>query len=172
MKEGAPHGEKTLHTRRTGRPRGKAAANAGEHFRHGLNCSECVLKGFLELGLTDYPPETVALVSGMGGGMGGTGHLCGAVNAGMLVISSMHGRRDPYAKVTMEERVDELHHPETGIYPRHAAYVRAVLGAIGSLDCRDLCAPYADHNSPERKRNCKKIVMTCARIATEMALRD
>ncbi len=49
----------------------KAAANAGEHFRHGLNCSECVLKGFLELGLTDYPPETVALVSGMGGGMGG-----------------------------------------------------------------------------------------------------
>lgn len=150
----------------------KAAANAGEHFRHGLNCSECVLKGFLELGLTDYPPETVALVSGMGGGMGRTGHLCGAVNAGMLVISSMHGRRDPYAKATMEERVDELHHPETGIYPRHAAYVRAVLGAIGSLDCRDLCAPYADHNSPERKRNCKKIVMTCARIATEMALRD
>lgn len=106
----------------------KAAANAGEHFRHGLNCSECVLKGFLELGLTDYPPETVALVSGMGGGMGGTGHLCGAVNAGMLAISSMHGRRDPYAKATMEERIDELHHPETGIYPRHAAYVRAVLG--------------------------------------------
>lgn len=99
----------------------KAAANAGEHFRHGLNCSECVLKGFLELGLTDYPPETVALVSGMGGGMGGTGHLCGAVNAGMLVISSMHGRRDPYAKATMEERIDELHHPETGIYPRHAS---------------------------------------------------
>lgn len=150
----------------------QAAANAGEHFRHGLNCSECVLKGFLDLGLTDYPPETVALASGMGGGMGGTGRLCGAVNAGMLVVSAMHGRRDPYAKDTMEARVDELHHPETGIYSRHAAYLRAVMKELGSLECRDLCFPYPDFDSKDRKRNCKKILMTCARIATEMALRD
>lgn len=150
----------------------KAAANAGEHFRHGLNCSECVLKGFLDLGLSDYPPETVGLVSGMGGGIGGTGHLCGAVNAGLLVISSMHGRRDPYGKETFEERLDQLHHPETGIYPRHAAYLRAVVTELGSAECRDLCLPYPDFDSKDRKRNCKKIIQTCARIATEMALRD
>lgn len=150
----------------------KAAANAGEHFRHGLNCSECVLKGFLDLGLSDYPPETVGLVSGMGGGIGGTGHLCGAVNAGLLVISSMHGRRDPYEKETFEERLDQLHHPETGIYPRHAAYLRAVVTELGSAECRDLCLPYPDFDSKDRKRNCKKIIQTCARIATEMALRN
>jgi C_GCAxxG_C_C family probable redox protein len=150
----------------------KAAANAGEHFRHGLNCGECVLKGFLDLGLTDFPPEIVALASGMGGGMGGTGRMCGAVNAGMLVISSMHGRRNPYAKETMDERIEELHHPETGVYPRHAAYLRAVIREIGALDCRDLCLPYEDFESRDRKRNCKKIIMTCARIAAEMALRD
>lgn len=150
----------------------QAAANAGEHFRCGLNCAECVLKAWLDLGLTNYPPEIVGLVSGMGAGMGATGHLCGAVNAGMLVIASRHGRPDPYAKPTMEERIEELHHPETGIYPRHEEYVRAVTAALGTMECRDLCLPYRDFASKERKRNCKKIIMTCARIAADMALRD
>lgn len=150
----------------------EAAALAGEHFRHGLNCGECVWKGFLDLGLSGFPPEIAALASGFGGGMGGTGHTCGAVNAGMLVISSMHGRKDPYEKETFEERFDQLHHEGTGIYPRHAEYIRAVITELGTIECRDLCFPYPDHDSRDRKRNCKKIIELCTRIATEMALRD
>ena len=57
----------------------KAAAAAMEHFKHGLNCGECVFQGYLEQKTTDYPPEVVGLVSGMGGGMGFTKHTCGAV---------------------------------------------------------------------------------------------
>lgn len=150
----------------------QAAANAGNHFRCGLNCGECVLKAFLDLGLTNYPPETVALASGMGAGMGGTGRVCGAVNAGMLVLSAMHGRQDPYAKESFAERVDELHHPVTGIYPRHEAYLRAAATELGALDCRDLCFPWPDFECTDRKRNCKRIIKTCARIATDMALAD
>ncbi|MBR0293195.1 MAG: C_GCAxxG_C_C family protein [Acidaminococcaceae bacterium] len=105
----------------------KASQNAMEHFKHGLNCGECVLQGFLDLGISEYPPEIIALVSGMGGGMGFTKHTCGAVNAGMVVIGSKQGRKNPYAKETFEERVDELHHDETGIYPRHAVYVKDVI---------------------------------------------
>ena len=59
----------------------KASQNAMEHFKHGLNCGECVLQGFLDLGISEYPPEIIALVSGMGGGMGFTKHTCGAVTA-------------------------------------------------------------------------------------------
>ena len=54
----------------------RASQNAMEHFKHGLNCGECVLQGFLDLGISEYPPEIVGLVSGMGGGMGFTKHTC------------------------------------------------------------------------------------------------
>lgn len=151
----------------------QAAQNAMEHFKHGLNCSECVLQGFLDLGISEYPPEIIALVSGMGGGMGFTKHTCGAVNAGMVVIGSKRGRKAPYAKATFEERVDELHHPGTGIYPRHGQYVKNCITEYGTIECRDLCFPF-DESTPEgkkdRARNCKKIIGFCAKEATRAAL--
>ena len=52
----------------------QAAQNAMNHFKHGLTCAECVFKGFLDLGLTDFPPEIVALSSGYGGGSGYGGY--------------------------------------------------------------------------------------------------
>jgi len=153
----------------------KAEANAKEHFRHGLNCGECVFKGFLDLGISELAPETVRLASGMGGGIGFTKHLCGAVNAGLLIIGSRHGRPDPYARPTFEERVDELHHEGTGIYPRHAEYVRQVIAEYGTLECYDLCFPF-DQSTKDgvkaRARNCQKLIGFCARIATEAALKD
>ncbi len=151
----------------------KVSKEAMEHFKHGLNCSESVFKAFLDAGISDFPPETVALVSGMGGGMGGTGNTCGAVNAGMLVISAMKGRKNPYAKETMDERVEELHNPETGIYPIHGKYVNRAMEEYGTIGCRELCAPF-DQSTPEgkknRARNCKKIIGFCAKEATRIAL--
>ncbi len=153
----------------------QAAQKAMGHFREGLNCSECVFQGYLELGLTDYPPEVVALVSGMGGGMGHTQHTCGAVNAGLCVIGSRQGRKNPFAKATYEERVDELRHEGTGIYPRHGEYVRQCIAEWGTIECRDLCFPF-DETTPEgnkdRARNCKKIIGWCAKAATKAALQD
>ena len=149
----------------------QAAQNAMGHFRNGLNCGECVLQGFLDLGLSDYPKEIVGLVSGMGAGMGETGHTCGAVNAGMVVISSMHGRKNPYEKESFEERVDQLHHPETGIYPRHGAYVRAFMKEKGTIECRDLSIQW-DFDSKDRKRNCKQIIGLATKLATKAALKE
>ena len=152
----------------------KASQNAMEHFKHGLNCGECVLQGFLDLGISDYPKDIVALVSGMGGGMGFTHHTCGAVNAGLVVIGSEKGRKDPYAKPTFEERVDELHHPGTGIYPRHGAYVKDCIREYGTIECRDLCFPF-DESTPEgkkeRARNCRKIIGFCTKAAVRAALK-
>ena len=152
----------------------KAADNAMEHFKHGLNCGECVLQGSLNRGLSDYPKESVGMVSGMGGGMGFTHHTCGAGNAGLVVISSEKGRKNPYAKPTFEERVDELHHPGTGIYPRHGAYIKDCITEYGTIECRDLCVPF-DESTPEgkkaRARNCKKLIGFCTKKAVEAALK-
>ena len=136
----------------------KASQNAMEHFKHGLNCGECVLQGFLDLSISEYPPEIIALVSGMGGGMGFTKHTCGAVNAGMVVIGSKQGRKNPYA----------------GIYPRHAVYVKDVIKEYGTIECRDLCFPFDESTKEgmkERARNCKKIIGFCAKEATKAALK-
>lgn len=81
----------------------QASKNAMNHFKYGVSCGECTLKGFLDLGLTDFPAETVALASGFGAGMGASRHTCGAVNGGMLIIGTTHGRRDPYALPTFED---------------------------------------------------------------------
>ena len=103
-----------------------------------------------------------------------TKHTCGAVNAGMVVIGSKQGRKNPYAKETFEERVDELHHDETGIYPRHAVYVKDVIKEYGTIECRDLCFPFDESTKDgmkERARNCKKIIGFCAKEATKAALK-
>ena len=151
----------------------RASEQAMAYFKQGLNCGERVFQGYLDQGLTDFPPGVVALSSGMGGGMGFTKHTCGAVNAGLLVIGSRHGRRNPLAKATFEERVDELHHAETGVYPRHGAYIRRCIAEWGTVECRDLCFPF-DESTPEgkkeRARNCKKIIGWCAAEATKAAL--
>ncbi len=99
----------------------------------------------------------------------------GAVNAGMVVIGSKQGRKNPYAKETFEERVDELHHDETGIYPRHAVYVKDVIKEYGTIECRDLCFPFDESTKDgmkERARNCKKIIGFCAKEATKAALKN
>ncbi len=153
----------------------KAEKLARGHFRDGLNCGECVMLAYLELGVSDFPKETVALVSGMGGGIGFTHHMCGAVNAGVCAIGTRQGRKNPYEKETFEERVDQLHHDGTGIYPRHEAYVRDVVTEYGTMDCRDLCLPF-DESTPEgkkaRAKNCQQIIGFCARKATEAALKE
>ena len=149
----------------------KAAENAMNHFKYGLTCAECAFLGFLDLGLTDFPPEVIALSSGFGGGMGGTKHTCGAVNGGMLAIGTMQGRKNPYALPTFEERVDELHHEMTGVYPRHGEYVTACIKEYGTIDCRDLCLPFSEDQQKEKSRNCKKIIGFCAKEATKAALK-
>ncbi len=150
----------------------KVADLAKENFKIGLTCSECVFKAWLDMGFTDYPPEVVGLASGMGGGMGESRHTCGALNGGMLVVSSRQGRKNPLAKENFEERVAELHDPDTGVYPKHFKYVQEFMRKYGTTECRDLCQIFDDFDSIERKRNCKAIIMDAARIATKAAFRD
>lgn len=149
----------------------EAARRAMEHFRHGLNCAECVVQAFIDLGISSYDPSIVGLVSGMGGGMAHTGHTCGAVNAGLVVVSAEKGRKNPYGAASTQERIAELNAPETGVYARHGAYLRECFAQLGTIECRDLCIQYRDFASRDRARNCRRIIGLCAAAAVRHALK-
>ena len=42
------------------------------YFRQGLNCTECVLKTFMDMYDTDLPEEILCMATGFGGGIGHT----------------------------------------------------------------------------------------------------
>ena len=71
---------------------------AEQYHNDGNNCVESVVKACndgLELGLPDV---AIRMVSGMGGGIGRSGCVCGALSGSCLVISSSVGRLDPSEK--------------------------------------------------------------------------
>ncbi len=67
-----------------------------KRYADGPNCAErvfLVVRHFVE---SDIPVEAVAMLSGLGGGIGGTrDNVCGAVSGGVAALGLMHGRRNP-----------------------------------------------------------------------------
>jgi len=62
----------------------------------GLNCAERVFLTVRALVETDVPPEAVRMLSGLGGGVGGTREgICGAISGGVAAIGLVHGRPNP-----------------------------------------------------------------------------
>ena len=145
----------------------QVSAAAKNYFKSGLNCGEAVVKAFLDLGLTDYPPEIVALSTGFGGGIGMTKNTCGAVLGGVMVIGAMKGRKDPLERETLSERVSQL---QTEIYPIFRTFVSTFTDQYGSVVCKELSDPYGSFEGKERKRNCMQMIMQAAAIATRLAL--
>lgn len=146
----------------------KAEAAAKGYFREGLNCSECVFQSFLDLGLTDLPKEVIALSSGFGGGIGMTKNTCGALLGAAMAVASVKGRKDPRAKETMDERVEELY-GEGGIYSIFSSLVGEFEEKYGTLSCRELTDRFPDWHSRERKKNCQSIVGYAAALSVEVA---
>lgn len=140
------------------------------YFRQGLNCSECALQAFLDLGITDFPPEIVALSSGFGGGIGMTRNTCGAVLGAALAIGTLRGRKNPLAKETMQERVAELN-SEDGIYQFFRRFIEEMEAEYGTIVCRELTKDY-DWDSKPRKKNCQGIIGYAVKLAVKYALEE
>ena len=74
----------------------QAKNNAADNFKQGLNCAESVFKAILDTGVApDFLPETVALATGFGGGMGLTGNNWGALIGAVMAVGAVHGRKNP-----------------------------------------------------------------------------
>ena len=71
---------------------------AAEYHSAGNNCVESVVKACnkgLDLNL---PDAAIRMISGMGGGIGRSGCVCGALSGSAMIISSLVGRLDPSEK--------------------------------------------------------------------------
>ncbi len=144
----------------------EAEERAKQYFREVLNCSECVLRSFLDVNEVDLPDEIMALASGFGGGMGQTRNTCGAINGAMLAIGTVRGRKNPLALPEAKERIQELKH----VYQPFRAFVERIQSEYGTLICRELSAPWKDDfDGKDHKKNCQKMIGHCAALAVEYA---
>lgn len=144
----------------------KAEERARYNFKNGLNCAESVVQAIIDVGLTDLPPEFVAVASGFGGGIGHTKNICGAISGCFMAVSSVKGRKNPFEKETLPERAAELN-GENGIYKFFARIVKEIEEKYGTLLCRELTKSYDDFTGKPRKKNCMEITAYCARLAAK-----
>jgi len=79
-------------------------------FKEGINCSQAVLSSFAEdFGVDKNTALKVA--AGFGGGMGRTGHRCGAVTGAYMVIGLKYGAttgQDKAAKELTYQKIREF----------------------------------------------------------------
>ncbi|HPD55894.1 MAG TPA: C-GCAxxG-C-C family protein [Smithellaceae bacterium] len=66
---------------------------AAGYMKIGYNCSQAIVKTYAaEVGLNEN--EIVKMASVLGGGIGRTGHVCGAVSGAALIIGAKFGSTD------------------------------------------------------------------------------
>lgn len=75
---------------------------AVQYHQAGNNCAETVVKVCNDCLKLDLPDETLRMVSVLGGGVAGSGCLCGALNGACLVLGSLVGRTKPDEKTKAE----------------------------------------------------------------------
>ena len=143
----------------------EAERRGKDYFRQGLNCSECVLRTFMDMHETDLPESIIRLASGFGGGMGHTKNTCGAVTGAVLALGLVKGR-DPFAAEEVKDRVRQLNE-ET--YPPFAAMIREMEAEYGTLICAELSAPHGDFDGRSRKKSCQQMIGHCCRLAEKYA---
>ncbi|MBC7342642.1 MAG: C_GCAxxG_C_C family protein [Clostridia bacterium] len=147
-----------------------AKDNAAQNFRAGLNCAESVVQAILDTGTIDgLPPEVVALATPFGGGMGLSGHTCGALAGMLMAVGAAHGRRYPMAEPDPQKRQDQLY-GNPGLYRFFNQIPRRFRERFGYLNCREINQGYEDWFAKDRLKRCMKITIEAAGMAMEYIL--
>lgn len=139
-----------------------------EGFKSGLNCCESVYDALIRAGVLDVDPDTRAMCVGFGGGVGLTGHTCGALSGAVMANGAVHGRRDPWA-VSDEVRGSEV---ADHYYRRYNQMVYEFIRDNHSALCREICAPYEDFHEKARRVNCMKLIGRTAAMAYDYLCMD
>lgn len=136
---------------------------AVENFKNGLNCAECVYDALIRAGVLEVAPETRAMCTAFGGGIGLSGYTCGALSGAVMANSAIYGRPDPWS-VPDEERGHEV---AAKYYRRYNKMVHDFEAANGGVLCREICSKYDDWHSKDRKKACLKLIGAAAVMAYE-----
>lgn len=126
---------------------------AEKYHADGNNCVESVVKACNEGLSLNLPEQAIRMVSGMGGGIGRSGCVCGALSGATMVISSIVGRIDP----------SEKHQTEVYKYT-HEFYERFV-AKFGSPCCSQLNK--LSFGTPEYRSKCIKITAEAADLVSD-----
>jgi C_GCAxxG_C_C family probable redox protein len=130
---------------------------AEDSFVKGLNCAESVYTALLEAGLINFPPETVAMATGFGGGIGISGcGVCGALSAAVMTVGAVHGRHTP-AQGTPQEIKDGLW-GNPGLYRFFNLLAHKFENRFGSALCVELIKDYSNFFVEERFCKCMNLL--------------
>ncbi len=134
---------------------------AVEKFLSGYNCAQSILYAYgPELGLDSETALKVA--TGLGGGMGGSGEVCGAVSGGVMALGLKYGRGDQEEKSVAQQAYKKTLELMGGFERVH-----------GSCLCRTLLGG-CDLRTPEGMQHFKeqdlhhKICVRCVRTVGEI----
>ncbi len=114
-------------------------------------------------------PETIRLMGGFGGGIGGSGSVCGAISGGVAALSSKYG------KGTLAEKEDSK------LFPLSAELYRRFATEIESSNfCRDITGTdftkpeeiKAYIASPEKIARCIQLVAKTTEMVRDMLIRE
>lgn len=143
----------------------EAERRGREYFRQGLNCTECVLRTWMDLHETGLPDGAVRLASGFGLGMGNTRNTCGAIVGAVMALGAARGE-DPLQTAAPAERIARLNE---AVYPSVAALIREIEQDYGTLICKELSASHGDFDGRVRKKSCQQFIGYCCRLAEKYA---
>jgi C_GCAxxG_C_C family probable redox protein len=139
----------------------KKSEVAVEKFLSGYNCAQSILYAYgPDLGLDAETALKVA--TGLGGGMGGSGEVCGAVTGGILALGLKYGRGAHQEKAVAQEA-----------YQKTCALMAAFARAHGTCSCRTLLGG-CDLRTPEglqrfREENLhQQVCAPCVRTVGEI----
>jgi C_GCAxxG_C_C family probable redox protein len=134
---------------------------AVEKFLSGYNCAQSVLYAYgPDLGLGAETALKVA--TGLGGGMGGRGEVCGAVTGGILALGLKYGRGEQAEKSVAQQA-----------YQKTGELMAAFERVHGSYMCRTLLCG-CDLRTPEGMQRFKeqdlhhKVCVGCVRTVGEI----
>ena len=134
---------------------------AAENFKNGLNCCESVYNALIRAGVLDVDPATQAICVGFGGGIGLSGHTCGALSGIVMANGAKYGRSDPWS-VPAEVRGTEI---ADKYYRRYNGIVHNFEKTFGSTTCAGISAPYEDWHCKDRRKTCMKVIIESAKMA-------
>ena len=98
--------------------------------------------GFISMGPAELPPETLRMVSVLGGGVAGSGCLCGALNGACLVLGCLVGRTTPEEKTKAEVNQPVREFQKIWLDRFHTTCCRVLKSPAngGPVSCGDLMA--------------------------------
>jgi C_GCAxxG_C_C family probable redox protein len=132
--------------------------NAEKYSLDGYNCAESVLLAFLnEWDKYFRSGITSAAATAFGGGMGRSGHICGAISGGLIAIGLTVGRTEAKDEDSKQEA-----------YRAARQLLQSFNKQWGALDCRELTQ--CDMSTPEGYEKYKELKLhetKCSKIIRE-----